>query len=137
MTLRLLAVAVPVAVTLFGQLTGEQSARVKKLENTLLAPCCYSEPVAQHRSEVSLRMRAEIRRMVAEGKSGHEILEHYKKKYGLRVLVEPEGDLRVWIHVVPLAAIVGSLFGGAYIIRKWLKPLPADPARMSRARRER
>ena len=101
---------------------------MEKLENTLLAPCCYSEPVAQHRSEVSLRMKAEIRRMVADGKSDREILDHYKAEYGLRVLVEPEGSRRVWIHLVPVVAIVLGLLVALWVIRRWLKPLPAESA---------
>src|ERR1019366_1437933 len=33
-------------------LTAEQRARIPKLENSLLAPCCHSEVVARHNSEV-------------------------------------------------------------------------------------
>ena len=128
MTFRLLPAALLFTVAALGQLTDEQLARVEKLENTLLAPCCYSEPVAQHRSEVSLRMKAEIRRMVADGKSDREILDHYKAEYGLRVLVEPEGSRRVWIHLVPVVAIVLGLLVALWVIRRWLKPLPAESA---------
>ena len=126
MTFRLLPAALLFTVAALGQLTGDQPARVEKLENTLLAPCCYTEPVAQHRSEVSLRMKAEIRRMVAEGKSDREILDHYKAEYGLRVLVEPEGGRRVWIHLVPVVAIVLGLLVAVAVIRRWRRPMPAE-----------
>lgn len=128
MMFRLLLVVLLFTVAALGQLTDDQLARVEKLENTLLAPCCYNEPVAQHRSEVSLRMKAEIRRMVAEGESDREILDHYKAEYGLRVLVEPEGGRRVWIHMVPVVAIVLGLLVAVLVIRRWLKPLPAESA---------
>ena len=36
-------------------------------------------------------MKAEIREMVASGKTDREILELYKLRYGRRILTEPEG----------------------------------------------
>jgi cytochrome c-type biogenesis protein CcmH/NrfF len=41
-------------------LTAEQRARIHKLENSLLAPCCHSEVVARHNSEVAVKMQIEI-----------------------------------------------------------------------------
>jgi len=126
--LRLSAVTAAVGVTLFAQLTDEQLARVEKLEEALLAPCCYSESIARHRSEAALQMKTEIRRMVAEGKADREILDVYKERYGLKVLVEPEGGLWWWMHAVPVAVIVLGLAAAVFVLRNWLKPLPAPPA---------
>ena len=125
MKFRLLLLMAGLSAVLLGQLSGEQQARVERLQNRILAPCCYSEPVSLHQSDVSLQMRAEIHRMVADGLSDREILDHYIAEYGLRVLVEPEGELGVWIHVVPVVVIVFGLFVGVMVIRKWVKPLPA------------
>jgi cytochrome c-type biogenesis protein CcmH/NrfF len=110
--------------------TAAQKARIAALQNMFLAPCCYSEPVSRHRSEVALTMQAEIARWVAEGKSNREIIDTYKQRYGTRVLVEPEGAPWWWMHVVPW--IVLALAGAALVA--WLRRMkargtpPAPPA---------
>ncbi len=88
------------------------------LENRFLAPCCYSEPISRHRSEVSLQMKAEIARWVVEGKSDEEIVETYKQRYGTRVLVEPEGSLWWWMHVIPWIALLLGLVFTFWLIRR-------------------
>ena len=89
-------------------------ARSDALEETFLAPCCYSEPISRHRSEVALQMKAEIARWVDEGKSDHWIVDTYRQRYGARVLVEPEGSQWWWMHVVPWAVL---LLGLAFTVR--------------------
>ena len=72
--------------------TADQRERIERIENSLLAPCCYAEAVSRHNSEVAVQMRLEIAAWVKEGKSDREILNTYKKLYGLRGLREPEGS---------------------------------------------
>ncbi len=93
-----------------------------------MAPCCWSESVASHRSEIAAAMRAEISRMVSEGKSDREILDYYKAKYGARVLMEPEGELRLWAYTVPVIATLAGLAIVSWIIRRMLHQQPAAPA---------
>jgi cytochrome c-type biogenesis protein CcmH len=66
----------------------KQAQRIEKL---LTAPCCYKGTLEDHASGLAQKMRADIRTMLAEGKSKKQILAHYKKKYGQAVLVEPPG----------------------------------------------
>ena len=103
-----------------GESSGGQRARIKTLENAFLAPCCWAEPVSQHRSEVALRMRAEIARWVAEGKSDREIVDTYKQRYGARVLIEPEGAGWWLIHVVPWAALMLGLAFTIFLLHRML-----------------
>lgn len=103
-----------------------QASRIDKLEHTLLAPCCWSETVATHRSEVALRMKVEIRRMVLEGKSDREILDFYKQRYGQRVLVEPEGTQWWVVNIVPVTAVILGLAFTVWVLRRWLRPLPSS-----------
>ncbi len=124
--LALFAVALSCAAA---QLSSEQAARVEKLERMLLAPCCYSEPVAEHRSEISLKMREEIPQMVTAGKTDREILDHYIAQYGMRILVEPEGTLSVWLNVMPIVMLAIGLAVVVLILRRWLRPLPAESVR--------
>jgi cytochrome c-type biogenesis protein CcmH/NrfF len=95
----------------------ERRARIEALEETFLAPCCYSEPISRHRSEVVLQMKAEIARWVEEGKSDRDITDTYKQRYGARVLVEPEGSQWWWMHVVPWVVL---LLGLAFTIQ-WMR----------------
>ena len=86
------------------------SDRIARLEETLLAPCCWSETVAVHRSPVALEIKSEIASFVSQGKTDREILDHYKAKYGVRILTEPEGATRVLANVIPwVAAVLGAL----------------------------
>jgi cytochrome c-type biogenesis protein CcmH len=94
------------------------SDRVTRLERVLLAPCCWSETVAVHRSAVALQIKSEIAAFVSQGKTDREILDYYKARYGARILIEPEGGARVLVNVVPwVGAALGAL-GVALAIRR-------------------
>lgn len=114
------------AGSLYGQTLPSNEDRIRKLENSLLAPCCWAEPIAQHRSDVALQMKREIEEFVRTGKTDREILDYYKEKYGARVLVEPEGALWWWMHVVPFVVFGASLVVVGVVLRRWLRPLPAS-----------
>ncbi len=94
-------------------------ARIRRIEDSLLAPCCFSEPVSKHRSEVAQKMRKEISGWVAEGKSDQEILATYKRLYGARVLIEPEGALRWWVYTVPTLVAALGLVLTVIVLRRW------------------
>jgi len=110
----LLALLVPVIsnVAFSQQPTPKQSERIKKLENSLLAPCCYGEPVSRHMSVISFQMRHEIEDKVMAGESDRDILDYYKRLYGEQVLMEPEGTKRIVLYSMP---IMISLLGLAIV----------------------
>jgi len=94
--------------------TKEEHLRIDRLEEMLLAPCCYREPVSRHQSEVAIEMRREIACMVAGGKTDHEILDYYIDKYGKAVLAEPQG-LEGWVvRGIPFLLL---LLGGGVVCR--------------------
>ena len=126
MSTKLLALTLGLVGVLVAQSRPEFQPRQEKLEKSLLAPCCWSEPIATHRSEVALEMRAEIARFLGEGKSDREILDYYKARYGERILVEPEGAKWWWMHVVPVLMLFGGLGVTVFVLKKWLRPLPAS-----------
>lgn len=105
-----------------------QRARIDRLENTFLAPCCYAEPVSRHRSDVALQMKAEIGRWVAEGKSDREIIDTYKQRYGTQVLVEPEGAPWWWMHVIPWVVLAMGLALTLWVVRRMHARRAAAPA---------
>jgi len=71
-------------------------------------------------------MRGEIADFVNAGKSDQEVLDFYKRKYGLRILVEPEGALWWWMHAVPFAVLAIGAVVVVFLLKRWLRPLPAS-----------
>jgi len=61
----------------------------RAIQTDLMAPCCWSQTVADHSSPVALEMREEIDRMLREGRNRQEILQHYVARYGERILSRP------------------------------------------------
>ena len=95
-------------------LSQAEAALIRDIENNLIAPCCWIQPVSEHPSEVSDMIRAEVRAMVAEGKNRNEILDYYVAKYGERILAAPRArGINALAYVAPVAALIlggGSLF---------------------------
>lgn len=104
-----------------------QQRDVRKIQDRFVAPCCWQESVAVHRSEVAAEMRAEIARMVAEGKSEDQIVRIYVERYGERILLEPRGSNLFWLTLIPVALItLAAACLSAYIYRKRRAP-PSIP----------
>ena len=91
------------------QLSGEQQDRYEKVCKSLLAPCCWSEPVAVHRSTEALQLREQIAQLVAAGKSEREILDGFIQQYGQKILIVPEGRKAKWLYWVPALVLVGGV----------------------------
>ena len=97
----------------------QQKARVERIEDAVLAPCCYTEPVSRHQSEVAVKMRLEIAKWVAMGKTDQEILDAYAAQYGRKVLVDPRTLPRSWMQWVPWLVLVFGVAGGVWLLRRW------------------
>jgi cytochrome c-type biogenesis protein CcmH len=100
-------------------LTNEETQRIVRLEESLVAPCCYREPVSRHQSDVAVEMRGEITRMVIEGKSDHEILDYYRVKYGDEVFAEPQGMAGWVVRGVPYLVLLMGVGVVARLAWKW------------------
>ena len=109
------------AISLHAELTLARPLEAK-LQRELLAPCCYRQTLEHHMSDAATAMKAEIRQMVANGKTERQIIELYKSRDGPRILPEPEGATW-WIGTLtPLAALA---VGAVLVIRtigKWSPP---------------
>jgi cytochrome c-type biogenesis protein CcmH len=94
-----------------------------------------------------MQMRAEIRRMLADGKTEREILDFYVAEYGEQILALPEAQgFNLLAYLLPAGFLVfGALFL-ALALRRWRRqpvvpagdaPLPdLDPVYLERLRRE-
>ena len=109
--------AAPVMV--FGGGPQTQRERIQRLEKAVLAPCCYTETVGQHQSEIAVQMRVEIAKWVAQGRSDEEILDTYAQRYGAKVLVDPNTIPKGWTLVVPWTVAGLGMLGGAWMLWRW------------------
>lgn len=110
------------------ELNTTQLAMVNKLEHQFMSPCCYGEQLYGHLSPQALEMKQEIARMVLDGRSEREILDHFKAKFGSRILVEPEGAQWWVMNVVPIVLLALGFVATVWIIRKWYRPAAPRPA---------
>jgi len=91
-------------------LSNTQKSEIRKVEERLLAPCCYTQSIAVHGSEVADQMRAEVTEMVVQGRSEYEIVNYYKSLYGNRVLIVPDGVTgRILFSLPAITAAFGCL----------------------------
>jgi cytochrome c-type biogenesis protein CcmH/NrfF len=65
----------------------EEQARA--LEGQLIAPCCWRQPVSEHISEESDRLKREIRFLLQQGRTEEQALDHYVQQYGQAILAKP------------------------------------------------
>jgi cytochrome c-type biogenesis protein CcmH len=99
-------------------LSQQQNAKIEKLENKLMAPCCYSQTIREHRSQEAEQMREEVTAMVVSGKSDREILDYYKTKYGETILVVPDGTAGALTYGIPIVVFVASLGLVVFALRR-------------------
>ena len=105
------------------------TALVRDIENNLMAPCCWTQPISEHFSEITAIMREEVRAFVAEGKSRGEILDYYVGIYGERILAAPRArGINVLAYVAPFAALILGGWGLFQLREKRRGNVAAVPA---------
>jgi cytochrome c-type biogenesis protein CcmH len=102
-------------------LTGPQKAEVRRVEGRLLAPCCYTQSIAEHGSEIARQMRREVAQKVAEGRTEEEVISYYKALYGDRILIVPHGITGTILFSLPLVTSVLASVVLAVFLRKMLR----------------
>jgi len=108
-----------------------QETLQRELGYEIMAPCCYGSPVGDHDSEAARQVKAQIARLLAEGKTKGEILDLFVAKYGERILARPPArgfNLLAYI-MPPLILLAGGLLLIYFISRIKGQPAPqAAPA---------
>ncbi len=114
--------------------TQDQAKTIAKLEDRLMAPCCYSQTIRVHMSMEAQQMREEVTNMVLAGKSEQDIIKHYKAKYGETILVVPDGTTGQIAFAVPVAVSLSAFGLLAFGINRALRKSPtiADKTRIIR-----
>lgn len=88
-------------------------ARYHRLCQSLMAPCCWSQTVELHSSAEAEQCKAEVAKLIRDGKTDREILDSFVQRYSLRILAEPEGAKFIVLTAVPILVM---LTGGAFLI---------------------
>jgi cytochrome c-type biogenesis protein CcmH len=102
-------------------LSNTQKSEIRKAEERLLAPCCYTQSIAVHGSEIAEQMRAEVTEMVVHGRSENEIVDYYRGLYGDRVLVVPDGVTGDILFSIPVIVAVSGCLVLLVCLRKMLQ----------------
>jgi cytochrome c-type biogenesis protein CcmH len=105
----------------------------KQIEAMLIAPCCWTQQVSLHQSPEAKEIKANIRRMLAAGKTRQQILDAYVAKYGLRILVEPPAHgFNVALYVAPWLFLACGVGFVVFVIKRLRSPgaatLPSERA---------
>jgi cytochrome c-type biogenesis protein CcmH len=109
-------------------LTPEQEAMARRLEGMLIAPCCFVNTVAEHRSPLSDKVREEVRALVASGATETEILDAFVAKYGERILAAPKPQgFNLFAYVMPVVALAAGLVVIVFWLRRH-RPQGVDPS---------
>ncbi len=94
--------------------------RAKAIEEKVIAPCCWTQPVSQHYSEAAGTIRKQIREMLAAGKSEEEILDYYVAEYGERILASPRArGFNILAYVLPWVSLAAGLAVLGLALRRW------------------
>lgn len=111
------------------ELTPNQQEIAQRVEGMLMAPCCFANTVAEHRSPMSDKMREEICALAAGGATEVEILDAFVDKYGERILAAPKPQgFNVFAYILPWAVLVAGLVAIGLILRRRQPPIVKPPA---------
>lgn len=106
------------------------SALIRDIENNLIAPCCWTQPISEHESAVSEEMRQKVQDMVASGMSRNAILDYFVAQYGERILATPraEGFNRL-VYILPWFALIAGAAVLFILLKKLRAPVPDLPSK--------
>jgi cytochrome c-type biogenesis protein CcmH/NrfF len=97
----------------------EQEKLARKIFDELISPCCWTTTVATHGSGAAPRIQAEVRGMIAQGKSHQQVLDYYVAQYGERVLAKPKkSGFNLTAYWVPYLAILVGIALTILLVRK-------------------
>jgi cytochrome c-type biogenesis protein CcmH len=88
------------------------------IQERFVAPCCWNDSLADHRSPKALEMKKEIDAHVAQGKTEQQIVDHYVAQYGERILRVPRGARRTWLFVTPVLFLAAGGLSLSWFLRR-------------------
>jgi cytochrome c-type biogenesis protein CcmH len=102
--------------------------RKEKLFSMFIAPCCWRENLLVHHSPKADEVRAEIGKLIADGRTDDEIKKAVVDQYSLRILSMPEGARGQWLSWMPIAAVTAGLGVIGLFVRHSLRTARSAPS---------
>jgi cytochrome c-type biogenesis protein CcmH/NrfF len=120
------------------KLTADQKEQAIYLEKNIMATCCFGGPIYMHgKNRVTEDAKITIRRLIIEGKTTDQILDHFRNSidprtgqpFGNRILASPKasetvGQVSYWM-------VVGFAIIGLALLALAIKKLLAQKAKPS------
>jgi cytochrome c-type biogenesis protein CcmH len=66
--------------------------RAHRVDQALIAPCCFMQTLANHSSPKADELKSEVRALLRAGLSEGEVVQHFVDKYGERILAAPRAE---------------------------------------------
>jgi cytochrome c-type biogenesis protein CcmH len=89
------------------------------LEGRIMAPCCWTQTIDIHGSEISTELRQEIRRRLRAGETADAIQASLVERYGPRILAVPL-DSPLKKIAIGLSVLLGAAgVGAVFLLRRW------------------
>jgi cytochrome c-type biogenesis protein CcmH/NrfF len=108
--------------------------QVEAIARTLKCPVCESQSVADSDVAASRAIRAEIARLVEEGRSPSEVRDAIAASFGDEVqLIPPASGFAGLVWVLPVVALIVAIAGVSAAITRWRRSPRATPADEDRA----
>lgn len=113
--------------------------RYRTLVEELRCPKCQNQNIADSNAPIAMDLRAEIYRMLEEGRSNDEIIEHLVLRYGDFVRYKPPLDARTFLLWFGPAALLLGGMGALLVIVRRRRRIESSPvaAELSPEERER
>lgn len=126
--IRLVAWAVLLMASALSVSAESASERTPRLHAKIMAPCCWSETLTDHKSPLADELRREIDERIAAGNSDREILAALKQRYGRRILAEPDGRSGTLLRTTPFVVLGLGAVWAVFLLRRWTRPSPGVTA---------
>jgi cytochrome c-type biogenesis protein CcmH len=108
--------------------------QVEAIARTLKCPVCDGQSVADSDVAASRAIRAEIARLVEEGRSPSEVRAAISASFGDDVqLIPPASGVAGLVWILPVVALVVGLALVASTLARWRRRAPAVPSAEDRA----
>lgn len=90
-----------------------------ELEGKIIAPCCWTQTIDIHGSEISTELRQEIRQRLLAGESSEAIEQSLVTRYGPKILAVPPGSRLPTVGVGIGLALLGAGIGALSLLKRW------------------
>ena len=115
-------------------LSARQEVLAKQLEGKLIAPCCFSQTVADHYSGAAAHMKQQIRQFLVQGQTEEQILNAYVQVYGERILAAPRASgFNLVAYLAPPIVLFVGIVGMFLWLTQWRRPDQKQPALQQQA----